>query len=393
MVNVLDSIKEIALETLPETIRIREDIHKHPETGYALERTSNLVASKLESFGIATKTKIGKSGVVGDIYNPSNKKYIAFRADMDALDMEELGGPVYKSIHKNKAHMCGHDGHTAMLLGAAELISRLKDKLKVNVRFIFQPSEEQPPSGAFAMIKDGVMDGVEEIYAIHVDAELEEEKISLRRGIASANADVFKIKIIGKGNHGAYPQYAIDPIVIGSQFVTCVQSIISRNVDPFEPAVISITKFNGGTATNVIPNEVEILGTVRTFKKEQQALIHSKMESLLEALTKANNAKFEIEYKEFCPSVIMGEPAFEKSLQASKTIVGEENTIILPRPTLAAEDFAYFSHRASACMIGLGIRNESKGFVHTYHSPYFDFDSNVLRLGVEYFSHIALLSS
>jgi len=361
-----------------DIIAIRRDIHMHPEIGFEVQRTAGIAASELEKLGITVKTDVGKTGVVGDINVPGARKRIALRADMDALPMQEIGSPTYKSLLDGKAHMCGHDAHTAMLIGAARIITDFRDELKANVRFIFQPNEENLPGGAPSMIADGALESVDEIFGLHVWPLVETGKFSICKGPALGQPDVFEIEITGVGGHAAVPHRTVDPIVIASQFVSTVQSIVSRNVNPLDAAVVSITKFYAGTTHNVIPQTVRLTGTVRTFKKEIQRMIRNKLKNILAALTSANEAEYTFNYIEGYPVTFNHATSIEKALEATKNIVGPEKVVFPAEPVLGGEDFAYYTEKIPGCFVFLGIRNEEKDIVYMCHDPRFDVDEDAL---------------
>lgn len=382
--DIKNVIKASCEEVLQEIIDIREDIHAHPEIGYELSRTASIVERYLRDIGIQVKTGVGKIGVVGEIIMSKSFDTIALRADMDALEIKELGSRPYKSKCDGKAHLCGHDAHTAMLLGTAKVIYKLKYALKVNVRFIFQPSEEQHPSGAKAMIEEGALDGVTQIYAIHVDPEHNEGHISIIPTIASSNTDFFSIVLKGKGGHAASPHLALDPIVLASKFILDAQCVISRNINPFEAAVMSFTQIVGGSTNNSIPEIVTLKGTVRTFSLSIRDFIKERLEKILQGVCGQEDAEYELDYKEYCPSIYNHPAAFNHALLVAKAIIGDNNVTVLTRPSMGGEDFAYYSKKVPACMIGLGIRNEKKGIIFDCHSPNFDLDSATMLYGIIY---------
>ncbi len=360
---------------------IREDLHAHPEIGYELPRTISIVEEYLKKFGINVRTGIGQSGIVGDIFIGENFKTIALRADMDGLEIEELGTSCYKSQYIGKAHLCGH---VAMLLGAAKVINRLKNLLKVNVRFIFQPSEERHPSGAKAMIKDGVLEQVDQLYAIHVDPEHNEGCISITKEIASSNTDFFSIKIKGKGAHASSPHLSSDPIVLAAKIILDSQCLISRNIDPFETAVLSFTQIKGGTNNNSIPETVEITGTVRTFSAAVRGFIIERLEKIIKSVCAQEDAEYNFDYIEYCPSVYNHPETSDHAIKVAKALLGHNNVKVLMKPSMGGEDFAYFSEKIPSCIVGLGIRNEKKGIIFDCHSPYFDLHSPSMLHGIMY---------
>lgn len=374
-----------------DVVVIRRDIHMYPEVGFDVQRTAGIAAMELEKLGMKIKTGVGKSGVVGDIEIPDATKCIALRADMDALPMQELGNSPYKSKIDGKAHMCGHDAHTAMLIGAARVISKFKKDLTANIRFIFQPNEESFPAGAPAMIEDGVLDGVDEIYGLHVLPLLESGQFAICPEDALAQGDSFEVEIIGKGGHGAEPHLAIDPVLIGCQFVTLLQSIIARNVDPLEKAVISATQIHGGTAFNVIPESVKISGTIRTLKKEIRRAIQEKMETMLAGISSAHGANYNFSYNEVFPVTYNHKQCVDKALSVAERLVDSKNVIFPFPPDLGSEDFAYYSQKIPACFISLGSGNKEKGIVNMCHNPQFDVDEECILFGMAMYASLSFM--
>jgi len=382
MNKLADKISEYCRFFYDEIVSIRRDIHMYPETGFNVHRTAGIVEKQLKNLGLKVKTGIGQTGVVGDINISGATKRIALRADMDALPMQEIGNPDYKSRIDGKAHMCGHDAHTAMLIGAAKIISKLKSELKTNVRFIFQPSEEQFPGGASAMIKDGVLDSVDQIYGLHVWPLMEIGQFAICPGPAFGQPDVFEIEIKGKGGHAAFPHLTTDPIVVSSQFVSMLQSISSRNVDGLESAVISVTQFHSGTANNVIPEMVKLSGTVRTLKKEVQIKVRHRIEELLGGITSAHGATYNLSYQEGYPVTYNHQQCITEALSVAERIVDSDNVFYPYSPVLGGEDFGYYSQKIPACFIFLGAGNQAKNIVSMCHDPRFDIDEECLVYGM-----------
>ncbi len=372
-----------------DIVAIRRDLHQHPETGFDVQRTADIVADELKRLGIATKIGVGQTGVVGDIHVPGATRRIALRADMDALPMQEQGNPAYKSTVSGKAHACGHDSHTAMLLGAARVLSELKDQLRAHVRFIFQPNEEMLPGGAPGMIADGVLDGVDEIYGQHVWPLYKAGGYGICPGPTMAQPDIFEIIITGKGGHAAYPNLAVDPIMIGAQVVNALQTIVSRSVSAIDTAVVSVTQFHAGTTHNVIPEQVKLMGTVRSFTPEVQQLARQRLEDILKGVTSAHGATYELKYDEGFPVTINHPDATEKAIKTAVSLVGEVD-VVQADPSMGGEDFSYFSQQIPGCFVFLGIRNEDKGIVHNLHDPRFDIDEEAMIYGMALHVGLAL---
>ncbi|MBP1912255.1 M20 metallopeptidase family protein [Thermococcus stetteri] len=351
----------------------RRDFHMHPELKYEEERTSRIVEEHLREWGYSIK-RVG-TGVIADI--GGGRKTIALRADMDALPIQEENDVPYKSQVPGKMHACGHDAHTAMLLGAAKIIAEHKDELKGRVRLIFQPAEEGG-NGAVKMIEGGALEGVDAIFGFHVWMDLPSGVIGIRDGPFLAGAGIFNGKIIGKGGHGASPHETIDPIPIAAEAVLAFQTIVSRNIEPIETGVVSVTSIHAGTAFNVIPEDVEFKGTFRFFKPEVGELIQTRMKEILDGITKAHRAKYELSIEELTPPTINSP---EMAGFARKVAEKYKLNYTEVRPTMGAEDFAFYLQEVPGAFLALGIRNEEKGIVYPHHHPKFDVDEDVLYIG------------
>lgn len=383
-----------------DIVAIRRDIHQHPEIGFDVERTAGIAADALDALGIPVKTGIGRTGVVADMEVPGASKRIALRADMDALPIQELTDVPYKSRIDGKAHLCGHDAHTAMLIGAARILSHLRSRLKTHVRFVFQPSEEVFPGGAEAMIADGVLEDVDEIYGIHVFPIYAVGEYATCVGPMLAQSDTFRITLTGRGGHAAFPHLTIDPIVVGAQYVTAVQSIVARNVDPLDSAVVSVTQLHGGDANlqnglagaalNVIPPKVLIGGTVRTLQKTVQTQIREQLERLIAGLADANNATYTFDYQEGCPVTYNHEPCVTHVVSKARELVGERNLIFPVPPILGGEDFGCYSQEIPACFVMVGAGNKERGIVNMCHHPQFDIDETCMIYGMSLLVSLAM---
>lgn len=366
-----------------EIVAIRRDIHQNPEIEFEVQRTASIAAENLREAGIKVREKVGISGVVGDIVVPGATRRIALRADMDALPMDEERDISYRSQVPGKAHMCGHDSHTAMLIGAAKILSHHRDELNSHVRFIFQPSEEKLPGGAPGMIDDGALDEVDEIYALHVWPSLPTGVIGVCRGEAMAQPDIFTIKIKGRGGHAAAPDETVDPIVIGSQLVMSLQTVISRQTAPSDPAVISVTQFHAGTASNVIGSEAILEGTVRTFSKEVQQNIKRAIHLLTESITEMYGASFEINYQEGYPVLVNDLSAEQHVVSKANQFLEQEKVHYPGEKMMGGEDFAYYVQKIPGCFIQLGCRNEEKDCIYPLHHPCFNLDEECMKVGVK----------
>lgn len=373
-----------------DIVAIRRDIHQYPEIQFDVKRTAGIAANALNTLGMQVDTGIGRTGVVGNLDIPGATKRIALRADMDALPIQELTDVPFKSKIDGKAHLCGHDAHTAMLIGTARILSELKSELKTNIRFIFQPCEEAFPGGASAMIEDGVLEDVDEIYGLHVFPLYPVGQYATCIGPMLAQSDIFEVTITGKGGHAAFPHLTVDPIIVGTQFVNAVQSIVSRNVNPLDSAVVSITMFHAGDAKNVIPANVSIGGTVRTLDTEVQSRVRTQLENLLAGIASSHDAKYTYTYQEGCPITYNHEPCVNTVVSVGETLVGKENVDFPISPILGGEDFACYSEKIPACFVMVGAGNEQKGIVNMCHHPQFDIDESCMIYGMALTTAIAL---
>ncbi len=351
----------------------RRDFHMHPELGYEEERTSRIVEEHLREWDYSTK-RVG-TGIIADIGRGG--KTIALRADMDALPIQEENDVPYKSKIPGRMHACGHDAHTAMLLGAAKIIAEHKGELNGRVRLIFQPAEEGG-NGAVRMIEGGAIEGVDAIFGFHVWMDLPSGVIGIRDGPFLAGAGIFNGKVMGKGGHGASPHETVDPIPVTAEAVLAFQTITSRNVPPVESSVLSVTSLHGGTAFNVIPEEVKFRGTIRFFKPEVGELIRRRMREVLEGVTKAHGAEYELNIEELTPPTINSPEMVDFARKVAEKYGLRYGDV---PPTMGAEDFAYYLQRVPGAFLALGVKNEGKGIIHPHHHPRFDVDEGVLYLG------------
>jgi amidohydrolase len=325
--------------------------------------------------------------VVADLDVPGAERRIAFRADMDALPMDEEGDLPWKSRNPGAAHLCGHDAHTAMLLGAARALAGVRDTLPCSVRFLFQPSEEAPPGGAPGMIADGCLDGVDRVFGIHVWPLLDTGTIGLHPGPTMAQPDVFTVTLTGVGGHAAAPHGNADPIVGAAQIVTALQSVVARNVDPLDSAVLSVTQVHAGTADNVIPMRAVIRGTIRTFSRETGDRVRGRLNDVVDGVARAMELTAEVDMIEGYP-VAFNDPAACDQAEASLTGVVPVTRSV--SPSLGGEDFAYYQQKVPGAFLFLGNRSEPKGIVHFCHHPRFRVDDDALGHGVAAWIALAL---
>ncbi|KAF6574899.1 M20 family metallopeptidase [Paenibacillus sp. FSL M8-0228] len=372
-----------------ELIAWRRHLHQHPELSFEETNTSAFIADQLRSFGIEVRTNVGGNGVLGFLEGGQPGRTIAFRADFDALPIQDEKEVPYKSTVPGVMHACGHDGHTAALLGVARVLSHNREALKGKLVFIFQHAEEKPPGGAKFMIEDGCLEGVEAVYGIHLASEIPFGKIGLKSGPAMAAVDAFTIQINGKGGHGARPHQTVDSIVIGSQIVNGLQQVVSRRVDPIESAVLTIGVFQAGTAFNVIADKAKIEGTVRTFNKEVRKEVENEIRSIVKGLTEAYHAGYEMDYLNGYPSLVNAEAETERVRELIGRLYGADAFLDL-KPVMGAEDFAYYLEQRPGAFIHVGARNEDERTHFAHHHPHFDFDERALLVSGHIFLALAL---
>jgi amidohydrolase len=369
-------------------IEIRRTIHRHPELGFEEVETSQLVSKCLRRFGLDVEEGRGKTGVVGLLKGKGPKRTVAIRADMDALPLDEANQVPYASEIKGKMHACGHDAHVAILLGVAKFFSSIKEKVKGNIKWVFQPAEEGLGGGK-VMVEEGVLENpkVDAIFGAHVFPFLPIGKVGIYEREGLAAVDRFAIKIIGKGGHGAYPQLSKDPILAAGHLITQIHSIVSRNIHPLDSAVVTIGKVNGGTAFNIIPDEIELLGTVRSLNPQVRETLRSRMEQVIQGVVCSFRMDYRFDFEYGVPVLVNDSEMSKLVASACSKGIGEENVEVL-KPSMGGEDFAYYLERCPGSFFRLGIRNEKKGIVHPYHSSLFDIDEEVLPFGVEMFVRI-----
>ncbi|WFD10537.1 M20 metallopeptidase family protein [Tepidibacter hydrothermalis] len=376
-----DVINKIGDDNYRKMVNLRHQFHMYPERGYEEFKTAKTISDELERLGIDYKANVAKTGVVGLIKGNHPGKTVLLRADMDALPINEEADVEYKSRIENCMHACGHDGHMAGVLGAAMILNNMKDEIYGNVKLIFQPAEEEQ-GGAKPMIDEGVMDNpkVDAAFGCHLWGGMLEGEVHVRKGPMMAAPDMFRIKIKGKGGHGAVPHLTIDPIVIASQVINNIQSIVSRRISPLESAVISFGSIQGGKSHNVIPNDVELVGTVRTFSEENRKFIPKAMEDILKAVTESQGAGYEFKYEEKYPALINDEKMTEIAKNSFKKIVGEDKVVDMKEPTMGGEDFAYFGQLVPASFMFVGISKDKDNLV-VHHHPKFKWDDkNILTI-------------
>ncbi|HET7479660.1 MAG TPA: M20 family metallopeptidase [Rubrobacteraceae bacterium] len=366
----------------------RRHLHRNPEVSFHEEKTSQFIYETLESFGGLEISRPTKTSVVARLLGERPGFTLAIRADMDALPIEEENDFEFVSQNPGAMHACGHDGHTAMLLGTAKILAGMKDRIVGEVRFIFQHAEELLPGGAEEMVEAGVMDGVDAVIGIHLWAPMEIGSIGVTYGPMMAAPDKFQISIKGKGGHAAMPHQAVDSIAIGAQVVTNLQHVVSREIDPLDNVVISVTKFTGGTTHNVIPGTVEMMGTVRTLDPAVRERVPEVMERVIRGITSAHGAFYEFEYERGYRPVINDDEVTRVIEETVRETFGDE-TLEIMRPNMGGEDFSAFQQKAPGTFFYIGAGNEEKGIVYPHHHPRFTIDEDALPYGIKMFTNAA----
>lgn len=361
-----------------ELTALRRDFHAHPELSFQEVRTARVVAEQLEGLGIAVQTRVGKTGVVGTL--GSGSPVIAIRADMDALPLQELNDVPYASRNPGVMHACGHDAHTTMLLGVARLLSEMEDRPPGEIRFLFQPSEEdwdaELKSGAVRMIEDGALDGVDAVIALHVEGMEPTGRVAVKSGPLTAAVDTFHAELVGRGCHGAYPHEGVDPFFMLAQVINVIHGIRARRINPVNPAVISIGTVHAGDTTNIIPETVTMTGTIRSYDAETRQQLWEELESAF-AVTRALGGDYELSLEKGYPPLTNHPQIAEKFRGVVQDLLGPEG-LIAAEATMGAEDFSYMAQCAPGAMVYLGVANGGQSLLH---SPTFDLDEKALPIG------------
>ena len=380
-IKIREEIKNIK----DEIYAIRRHFHRYPELSFKEFNTAETISQHLDKFGIAHKKGVGKTGIVGEI-NFGPGPTIALRADMDALPIQEENNLDYKSLNDGVMHACGHDGHMAILLGAANALSKNSKLKKGTVRFIFQPAEEGL-GGAKYMIEDGCLDKVDEIYGLHLWNYQLYGEVGIKDGPVMASADLFDIEVSGKGGHGATPQGTIDAIVVASNLVTMLQTIVSRNTNPLESTVLSIGKIKGGHNFNIISDKVHMSGTTRAYTEENRTMIKQRMKEVIEGVSKSFGADIKLNYKDGYPPTVNHSSQVEKVLEAASSVVasGAKN----PYLSMGGEDFSYYLQNKPGCFFFVGSApNENEILSTPHHCSHFNIDERALLIGASVYVNL-----
>src|SRR5437588_10597875 len=388
-----DQLKAEIDELVPDLIAMRRDLHEHPELAFEEVRTSGIVAQRLRSLGLDVRTSVAKTGVVGLLHGGASKpgaKTIAIRADMDALPIYELNEIEYRSTTDGKMHACGHDGHTSILLAVADILSKRREELAGNVKFVFQPAEETI-GGAEPMVKEGAMQNVDSVIGLHLISNYPLGRVGVRAGTVFASADKFILRVKGKGGHAAMPDEAVDPIVIAAYITTALQTLISRETSPFSPAVITIGTINAGTAFNIIPEVAVLQGTMRAFSKEHRAKLLRRIQEITGGIASAMGGSCEVELFDGCPPCTNDATMTALVHKAAVESVGEQAVDSGEEVmSSASDDMSYFLNAAPGCYFVVGAHDTEKGRAYPHHHPRFNIGEDALPIGVEVLTRAAL---
>lgn len=383
MNSLLNEVKQLH----EQIIEWRRHFHQNAELSFEEYKTSDFIEEKLKSFGNIEISRPTKTGVIGKIYGKKEGPVIALRADIDALPMTETNDLPFVSVNKGAMHSCGHDGHAAMLLGIAKLFSEKTEQLKGTLVCIFQHAEEVPPGGAIEMVRAGVMEGVDEIYGIHLSSNYPTGKFGVVSGPLTSATDRFDIKVIGKGGHSSLPEQCVDPIVAAAQIVTGLQNIVARRISAYDTAVLSVCQIHGGDAYNIIPGEVTITGSVRTFSKELRNNMPVMIKEISDGIAASMGAKCEVSYERGYDSVVNDEALTDTAREVIADWFGQEAVLEI-QPVMPGEDFSAFTEAAGCpgVFVEIGTRNEEKGTTRPHHNTTYLMDEDGLYYGTAFFA-------
>lgn len=388
-----ETVQELARRFFEEIVKDRRHLHQHPELSFQETLTAQYISARLSAFGIEHQTGIGGNGIVALIQGKNPDKHIvALRADMDALPIQEANETPYKSVNPGVMHACGHDVHSASLLGAARILHSLRDQFEGTVKCIFQPGEELLPGGASIMIKEGVLENPAPagIFGQHVHPSLPAGTVGFRPGMFMASTDELYVRVKGRGGHGAMPHEGVDPIVLTAQIIVALQQLVSRIADPVIPTVLTFGKIQSdGGATNIIPGEVYLEGTFRTMDENWRREAHVRMKKIAEQIAEAYGGNCEFDIHHGYPALINEPKLTRRARAAAIEYLGKEHVIDLP-PRMTAEDFAYYSQVIPACFYRLGTANPEGETNSPVHTPTFDIDETALEIGAGLMAWTAL---
>ncbi|MFT3060663.1 amidohydrolase [Enterobacter sp. 03-F-07-AD-ECC] len=384
------STENLIRDVHDEVIRWRRHIHANPDLSFQEKPTADFIARELENLPELTISRPLENSVVAVLQGEKPGPMWALRADIDALPLQEESGEAFSSTKPGVMHACGHDAHTAMLMGAAKVLCHLRSQLCGSIKFIFQPAEEVPPGGARELVEKGVVDDVEKIFGLHVFPTSPTGNITLKEGVYVASSDNFDITIFGRGGHGSMPQFCIDPVVIGAEVVTALQNVVARNLDPINAPVLTIATFQAGDSYNVIPDSARLAGTVRTHNQQVREQVPQLVQRIVEGVVSAHGARCEIRWQQ---GYAVGNNHADTNAIAKAAIAAhfEEGTLQLAdRALFGSEDFSSYQEKVPGTFLFIGCGNEEKGAVWNVHNPHFRIDEAALAVGVK--THVALVS-
>jgi len=392
MTETIAKIKSLSEAYFSDIQAIRHHLHSHPELSFQEFETADFIEAELRKMGITDFERKAETGITFMLKGrEDNGKVVAMRADIDALPIIEANEVSYKSQNEGVMHACGHDVHTSSLLGAVRILKELKDHYSGTVKVIFQPGEEKLPGGASVLIKEGILENPkpDRILGQHVMPLIPAGKVGFRKGMYMASADEIYFTVTGKGGHAAMPENTVDPVLITSHIIVALQQIISRNCSPKIPSVLSFGRVEALGATNVIPNEVKVEGTFRTYDEEWRAEAHVRMKKMAEGIAESMGAKCDFQVMKGYPHLKNHPEYTQANIEAAKAYMGDENVEEIDL-WLAGEDFAFYSHHVDACFYRLGTRNEAKGITSGVHTPTFDIDESALKTGMGLFAWLTI---
>jgi len=381
----LSQIQKLSEEFQPDMVGIRRHLHRNPELSYREFETTEYIIERLKELDISIDRPL-KTGCIGVLEGGrKSDRVIALRADIDALAIQEEGEHKEDFLSQNPgiAHCCGHDGHTANLLGTAKILSGLRSEIEGTVLLIFQPGEEKLPGGGRMLCETGYLQdkGVDVIYGLHTSPDYKPGTIATRKGPLMARPDEFKIEIRGTGGHAASPHLTVDPIVLAARIVNDIQTIVSRGINPTEPAVVTVGKIIGGTTHNIIPGKVEMLGTVRTFSQETADIIKNKIEAIVKGVTESAGASYSFDFDYGYPAVINTDWSTEVVMETAKELLGNDSVVVREDPIMAGEDFAFYQQHFPGTFFFLGSGSEVSGSTYSWHHPQYNIDEECFKTG------------
>ncbi|MCW8131304.1 MAG: amidohydrolase [Planctomycetota bacterium] len=378
---------EQAQKIQPELVEIRRDLHRHPEIAFEEVRTGTRAAEFCEKLGLHVQRGAAKTGVVATLNGDKPGPAVALRADMDALPIQEENEVSYRSTIQGKGHLCGHDAHTTMLMGAARLIAENKERIPFPVHFFFQPAEEVPNGGASKLIAEGHLDGVGEVFGLHVNPQLPTGVLGLRAGPTMASMDRFELRVEGLGGHGAMPHLSHDPVTTAAEIVLALQTVVARRIDPLDPAVVSVCQIDAGSAFNVIPQACRLIGTARSLSGHVRERLPELIEEIAQGVARAHGLNAACDYLQGTPVLVNRKESADKMARAIRNIGGKDSEI---RPTMGGEDFAWYLERVPGCFGFLGAGDGSAGTGQCFHHPRFNIDEGALAWGSALFLQLVL---